>query len=91
MGFGTIKCFFYIVIMAAIYNKMICILETLYDRRNLIYIHTHIYIYKSHRSKMVVINMKSSKQRSMPVIITMALWQLMHLSTLFMVLHYWCQ
>ena len=75
MEFGSIKCYFYTVIMAAIYNKMICILETLYDRRNLIYMHTHIYIYiyKSHRSKMGVIHMKSSKQCSLPVITTMAL------------------
>ena len=58
-----------------------------------IYIHV-IYIYvsrhkwskthralKSHSSKMSIIYMQSWKQCALPVIITMALWQLMHLGT----------
>ena len=40
-------------------------------------------VLKSHRSKMSVIYMLSWKQCALPVITTMALWQLMHLGT-------WC-
>ena len=58
------------------------------------YIYIYIYIYvnghkwstihrglRSHRSKMCVIYMQSWKQCTLPVIITMALWHLMHLGT----------
>ena len=38
---------------------------------------------KSHRSKMIIGHMLSYKQCALPVITTMALWQLMHLCT-------WC-
>ena len=40
-------------------------------------------VLKSHRGKMSVIYMQSWKQCALPVITTMALWQLMHLGT-------WC-
>ena len=40
-------------------------------------------VLKSHRSKMSVIYMQSWKQCSLPVITTMALWQVMYLGT-------WC-
>ena len=38
-------------------------------------------VLKSHRCKMSIIYMQSLKQCALPVIPTMALWQLMHLGT----------
>ena len=53
---------------------------------NLIYISSHKWstthrVLRSHKSKMSVIYMLSWKQCALPIITTMALWQLMHLST----------
>ena len=48
-------------------------------------------VLKSDRSKMGVIYMQSWKQCLLPVITTMALWQLMHLSTWCTVTHCWYQ
>ena len=45
----------------------------------------------SHRSKMGVIYMQSWKQCALPVITTMALWELMHLGTWCTVAHCWYQ
>ena len=46
---------------------------------------------KSHRIKMSVIYMQSWKQCALPVITTMALWQLIHLGTWWTVTHCWHQ
>ena len=64
------------------------------------YLSIHIYghkwftthrVLKSHRSKMSIIYMLSWKQCALPVITTMALWQLMHLGTWCTVIHCWYQ
>ena len=48
-------------------------------------------VLKSRRSKLGVIYMQSWKQCALPVITTMALWQLMHLGTWCTVTYFWYQ
>ena len=85
--------YIYLHIYIHIYIYIIYIIYIIYKYIYYIYIY-YIYIsghkwstthrvLKSHRNKISVIYMQSWKQCSLPVITTMALWQLIHLGT-------WC-